>query len=54
MFKPLQIVEFHGVIGIVSAVQGHGVTIMWEDGSHGVSFRHASAIQWRKSIRVVG
>jgi hypothetical protein len=52
MFKPLQIVEFHGTFGVVAAVDGRFVTIMWEEGSHEVSFRTASAIQWLKSIKV--
>lgn len=51
MFKPLQIVYFGRIAGIVTAVEGRFVTIMWEEGSRDVELRTASAIQWLKSIR---
>lgn len=54
MFKPLQVVEFHGIFGIVSKVEGRFVTILWEEGRNGFDVKTASAIQWLKSIRVVG
>lgn len=50
MFKPLQIVNYLGTVGIVASVEGRFVTIMWEEGTHGVSFRRVSEIQLRKSI----
>lgn len=55
MFKVLQLVEFKGIFGIVSKVDGHYVQIMWETATgNGVEFRTASATQWRKSIVVWG
>ena len=50
MFKPLQIVWFKSLRGVVTCVDGNFVTITWEDGSE----RRATAIQWRKSVKAEG
>jgi uncharacterized protein YkvS len=55
MFKIGQLVEFRGVYGIVSALDGNYVQVMWETAvGNGVEFRTASAAQWRKFVKVEG
>jgi len=51
MFKLHQIVELHGIVGIVSKIEGRFVQIMWEVGTHDVDFVTSTAIQWGKSRR---
>lgn len=53
MFKPFQIVEFMSTRGIVTAVEGRFVTIMWEEKTHDVSFRCVSEYQLRRSVKVL-
>jgi hypothetical protein len=56
MFKIGQLVSACGIHGIVSAVNGNSVQIMFEHATdcHAVEFRTASAIQWRKFVKVEG
>ena len=51
MFELYQIVRFGSTTGIVSALDGHSVQIMWEENTHDVAFVTWPASKWRNSLR---
>ncbi len=53
IFPAYSVIEWNGVVGIITEWDGNFATIMFEDGKNGVGFRNYSAAALNR-FRVIG